>query len=184
VENLRTLRLVPAPSEEPTPSLPIDFESLFRSYARYVAGVAFRILGRDGDLDDVVQDVFVRAIKGLKRCDHPAELKSWLATVTVRVASRRLRQRRLRQWLSLDDAPNYENVAGPQASGEERLFLQRVFTVLDDLPVSARVAWVLRYLEGEPLEVVARQCDCSLATAKRRIAHAQAEIERRVAADE
>src|SRR5262245_58679693 len=100
--------LTAAAAEEPAP---IDFESLFREYARYVAGVALRLLGRDGELDDVVQEVFLRALKGLRRIDNRAALKGWLATVTVRVASRRLRQRRLARWLSLDRAPDYHQIA-------------------------------------------------------------------------
>jgi RNA polymerase sigma-70 factor (ECF subfamily) len=44
-----------------------------------------------------------------------------------------------------------------------------VYQVLDGMRASWRVAWVLRYVEGEALEEVARLCDCSLATAKRRI---------------
>jgi RNA polymerase sigma-70 factor (ECF subfamily) len=44
--------------------------------------------------------------------------------------------------------------------------------VLDELPAKERIAWVLRHLEGEQLEDVARIVGCSLATVKRRIAAA------------
>jgi RNA polymerase sigma-70 factor (ECF subfamily) len=43
--------------------------------------------------------------------------------------------------------------------------------------VEHRVAWTLRYVEGEKLERVAEHCGCSLATAKRRIAAAHAKIQ-------
>jgi DNA-directed RNA polymerase specialized sigma24 family protein len=48
--------------------------------------------------------------------------------------------------------------------------------VLERVPPAARLAWVLRFQEGEPLEVVAQLCACSLATAKRRIKTAQDRI--------
>jgi RNA polymerase sigma-70 factor (ECF subfamily) len=48
--------------------------------------------------------------------------------------------------------------------------------VLDELPVEARMAFALHHLEGETLEVVARLCGCSLATAKRRVAVAHERI--------
>jgi RNA polymerase sigma-70 factor (ECF subfamily) len=38
------------------------------------------------------------------------------------------------------------------------------------------VAWLLRHVEGERLQDVALACGCSLATAKRRIASAQAAL--------
>jgi RNA polymerase sigma-70 factor (ECF subfamily) len=55
--------------------------------------------------------------------------------------------------------------------------------VLDELPAAERLAWTLRHVEGERLEQVARQCGCSLATAKRRIAAAQDAIEQAVSDD-
>jgi RNA polymerase sigma-70 factor (ECF subfamily) len=48
--------------------------------------------------------------------------------------------------------------------------------VMERLPVNDRIAWVLRHLEGEPLDRVAEICGCSLATAKRRIAAAHQRI--------
>ena len=62
-------------------------------------------------------------------------------------------------------------------SPERRALLSRVYQVLDRIPVEQRLAWSLRYVEGEKLERVAEQCGCSLATAKRRIAAAHARIQ-------
>ena len=65
-----------------------------------VARIASRILGRDNEeVDDLVQDVFAEAATGLARLRDTSagSLKGWLATVTVRVATRRLRARRLRR---------------------------------------------------------------------------------------
>ena len=56
------VKVVSAPLQ---PSSAVDTESLFASYAPYVAFVAIRILGRDDDVDDVVQDVFEAALRGL-----------------------------------------------------------------------------------------------------------------------
>jgi RNA polymerase sigma-70 factor (ECF subfamily) len=51
--------------------------------------------------------------------------------------------------------------------------LARIYRTLDEIAPDSRVAWILRYVEGERLEDVADACGCSLATAKRRIASAQ-----------
>ena len=55
--------------------------------------------------------------------------------------------------------------------------MARVYQILDRIAVDDRIAWALRYVEGQKLEQVAGLVDCSLATAKRRIARAQAAIE-------
>jgi RNA polymerase sigma-70 factor (ECF subfamily) len=155
---------------------PVTLEGLFRAYSSYVAAIALRLLGRDDDVDDVVQDVFLSAWKGAANLRDPGAIKGWLATVTVRTARRRLKMRRVKMFLRLDDDPDYGNVAAPGASPEEKALLSRVYVVLDALPVDQRLAWTLRYVEREQLDDVARLCDCSLATAKRKIAAAQQAI--------
>ena len=44
---------------------PPALAELFRRYARYVATIGFKLLGRDDELDDLVQDVFIEAHRGL-----------------------------------------------------------------------------------------------------------------------
>jgi RNA polymerase sigma-70 factor (ECF subfamily) len=152
----------------------------YRRYARYVAAVALRLLGRDDEIDDVVQEVFLAALRGLGQLRDAQAVKGWLATVAVRIAGRRLRRRRLRAMVGLDGARDYERLAAPGAPADDRALIAHVYRLLDELPVKERLAWTLRHVEGEPLEAVARLCNCSLATAKRRVAAAQAAIDRAV----
>ena len=161
-------------------SAEVSLEGAFRQYAPYVATIALRLLGRNGEVDDLVQDVFLSAISGLRQLREPAAITGWLATVTVRMARRRLRRRRFWAVLGFDEAIDYSDVAAPSAPPEDRALLARVYAALDGLPVELRLAWSLRHLEGERLEAVAGHCGCSLATAKRRIAAAQTVIERLV----
>jgi RNA polymerase sigma-70 factor, ECF subfamily len=151
---------------------PQGSEDLYQQYSAYVAALAYRILGRDAEVEDVVQDVFLAAVTGLHRLRDPGALKGWLASATVNVASRRLRRRKVLAVFGLD-APTDEEVSAPGASPEEKVLLSQVYFALDALPVKDRVAWVLRNVEGESLDRVAELCDCSLATAKRRISAAQ-----------
>jgi RNA polymerase sigma-70 factor (ECF subfamily) len=138
------------------------------------------LLGRDAEIDDVVQEVFVNAMRGLRGLREPAAIKGWLATIAVRVVRRKLRRRRLRSFLAREFEPDDERgVAAPQ---EHALLIGRAYRVLDGLPVNARIAWVLRHVEGESLDNVATLCGCSLATAKRRIAAAQRALAQEVGA--
>jgi RNA polymerase sigma-70 factor (ECF subfamily) len=156
---------------------PLTLEQAFRRYSPYVAKVALRLLGRDSEVDDVVQDVFLIAIKGLAALREQDAIKGWLATVTVRVVRKKLRARRVKAWLRLDDAPDYADVAAPGATAEERALLSRVYAVLDAQSADERIAWTLRNVEREKLEDIAEICGCSLATVKRRVSAAQEAIE-------
>ena len=73
-----------------------ELTELFRRYAPYVSTIGLRLLGRDDELDDLVQDVFIEAQRGLHGLRAPDAIKGWLARITVRRATRRLRARRVR----------------------------------------------------------------------------------------
>jgi RNA polymerase sigma-70 factor (ECF subfamily) len=135
-----------------------------------------RILGRESEVEDLVQDVFATAVRGLRRRRNHAEIKRWLATVAVRRSIRRLRLLALWSWMDLDEEPQWERIADPDVAPDERRLIAHVYRALDRLPIRDRVAWVLRHVEGESLQQVAELCGCSLATVKRRIARAQSRI--------
>jgi RNA polymerase sigma-70 factor (ECF subfamily) len=169
--NVRQLHLrVVRTSEDP--GGPLDFDTLFRRYAPYVAGVAARLLGRDDhEVEDVVQDVFWIASRRLHRIHSLEAARPWLVTVAVRVVRKRLRRRKWRQLFQRE--PEAVEVPATGTTAEEYALLQRMYRVLDTVRAEDRLAWLLRHVEQERLEDVALACGCSLATAKRRIAATQ-----------
>jgi RNA polymerase sigma-70 factor (ECF subfamily) len=156
-------------------SSPISFDEAYRAHAGYVAGLVGRILGRNDEVQDVVQEVFLKAYRGFGglRGQSQSTVRAWLGRIAVREASRKLRWRRLRGFLDPARAVDHELVADSRAEPELRSLVAMAYLLLDRVPARERVAWVLRYLLEEPLEVVAEMCGCSLATAKRRIAAAE-----------
>src|SRR5208283_4847961 len=126
---------------------PIDIDVAFREHARYVAGVAFRLLGHDDEVDDVVQETFLHAVRGLSRLRDLGAVKGWLATVAVRVVSRKLRWRRLWTLMGGEPRPAYREQTAPQSDPLDRELLSAVYAILDELPIAARLAWTLRHFE-------------------------------------
>jgi RNA polymerase sigma-70 factor (ECF subfamily) len=178
-----TLKAVPAGQRcavlERTPEL--EFEALFARYVPYVASIGLRLLGRREEIDDLVQDVFLEAYRCLHRLQDPRAVKGWLATIAVRQISRRLRRRKLAHKLGWRPTEaDYERIAGRGASPEQRLLIARVYQALDRLPVKQRLPWVLRFIEGEPIEQITKACRISRATAYRRITAAHEAIRREV----
>jgi RNA polymerase sigma-70 factor, ECF subfamily len=159
---------------------PRDFDQVFRRYSPYVARVALRLLGSDSEVDDLVQDVFLEAHRGLARLREAGALGSWLARICVRRATRRLRRRRLLALLSLDTVAERELPFDSSASPEQRAEAIRLYRKLDRLPVSERVAWLLRHVEGESLEDMVALCGCSKSTVQRRLRSAEARLKQEV----
>lgn len=159
---------------------PRDFDDVFRRYSPYVARVALRLLGNDGEVDDLVQDVFLEAHRGLSSLREPGALGGWLARICVRRATRRLRRRRLLALLSLETVSERDLPFDVGASPEQRADVARIYRHLDRMPAVERVAWLLRHVEGESLDDMVGLCGCSKSTVQRRLRSAEARLEREV----
>jgi RNA polymerase sigma-70 factor (ECF subfamily) len=158
-------------------------DDLFKEHASYVARLAFRLLGREEEVDDIVQDVFITLFRNLEKIRQSESLRAWLGTTTVRTVRRRLRVRRMGFLLRRKDQVDPMELKGSGASGEDRAALWNVHLALERVGVEARIAWVFRYLEQESVDDVARLCGCSRSTAKRRIADAHQAVRRALSDD-
>jgi RNA polymerase sigma-70 factor (ECF subfamily) len=169
---LPSLRLVSPDSDAALPvdrAAGVDIDELFRKYATDIASLGLAMLGKKDEADDLVQEVFLRAFRGIKNLRDPERIKPWLITIAVREGRTRLRRRKLsRLWLGADDF-DFEQIAAPGSSAEDKIQIARLFRVLEGLGVDLRLAWILRYLQSETAEGVAEQCGWSLSTTKRRI---------------
>lgn len=164
---------------------PLTLDEAYRRFAPYVAAIGTRILGRSHDLDDLVQDVFVEATRGIATLSQPEAIKAWLARITVRTSVRRLRRGRLFRalHLQLDEERDYASLAAPDATPEQRALITRVYTALERLSAQDRAAWVLRHVQGETLEQAAELCECSLSTYQRRLRRASERLEQELPHD-
>jgi RNA polymerase sigma-70 factor, ECF subfamily len=156
-------------------------DALYRRYVDLVWGTALRLVGSRVDAEDIVQDTFVAAFDDLRSLRRFEALRPWLVQITVHQAHRRFRRRAMLRRLGLDrsveDAP-LSSLVHSGVSPEVTSELVRIDRALADVAGSERVAWILRHVDGYTLYEVASACRCSLATAKRRVARANARIER------
>ncbi len=152
------------------------FEALYRRHVRYVAGVTYRLLGGDAEVDDVLQKAFLDAAGALAGLRDPAEFRAWLVRIAVRRVYRLLARKRRWRWLQAEMKAVMPPVSDPQT----RHRVQELYDALARLPPKLRIPWTLHLVDGETLPEVGRLCDISVATAKRRIADAAARLDRRL----
>ena len=155
--------------------------AFYDRYASYVLAVLRKVMGPDRETEDLLQEVFTRALEGVHRVEKPEALKAWVRSLTVFTARSTLKRRRWRRWLPLksdeDDDDGIIPYPATQDAIEERLMLKKVKALLDQLPVDDRIALCLRLFDGLELTEVAESCQVSLATAKRRIARGEARFD-------
>lgn len=155
---------------------PLAQEALYRKHSSFAIHLATRIEGSARDVEDVVHDAFIKALTRLADLADPQAFRSWLGSIVVHAVRSRLRRARLMSMLGLSrgaDPIEIDSVASSEASPHTRAQLAQIYALLRTLPTDERIAWTLRYVEGNELDIVARLTDCSLATVKRRISRAQ-----------
>jgi RNA polymerase sigma-70 factor (ECF subfamily) len=150
--------------------------ALLERYGAHVERVLTHILGSHTDLDDLAQEVFLRALARVEDLREPEALKGWLAAFAVNVAREAIRKKRRRWWQVLRPPEETPELLAPTASSEDRAALRAFYEVLGALDADARVAFALRFVEGMELTQIAAACGVSLATIKRRISAAEVEF--------
>jgi RNA polymerase sigma factor (sigma-70 family) len=161
---------------------PAALARVVAEYQSRVERLASRLLGWRGDVDDVVQDVFLAAMKHAGRLRGSAGLWPWLAAITVNAC----RSHRRREWVRLTFLrrqlePPASGAASPaaDASAEGREALDEMRKALGRLAAGDREVLVLHYLEGMTPAGLAEVLSCSANAVQVRLHRAR----RRLAAE-
>ena len=156
-------------------------DELYHRFRRQVAGNLYRVLGDRVDLDDLVQEVFVIAFRGLERFRGDARLSTWLFRICVNVALGRIRTRKRRPtaigMADLDTAaidPSLtERPETPERSLERRQDRERVYRALEGIAPKKRIVLYLHEIEGMDLKEIAYLVDSNPVTVRTRLFYAR-----------
>ncbi|RZQ61350.1 RNA polymerase sigma factor [Amycolatopsis suaedae] len=132
----------------------VAFDQLVRRHTGRMYRVALRITGDSAEAEDVVQDAWIAAWRGLSGFRHESAVSTWLYRVVTNSALAHLRRRR--PTVSLDaayDAP--ERNSDPEGKAIRGEQVAATLRAIADLDVAQRVPLVLRELEGLSYEEVA-----------------------------
>lgn len=145
-------------------------------YHELVRGLLRRSLGRSSDVQDEVQEVFMRLFSLLPKLREPELLRSFVVGITIRVARKKLTHRWGMRWLHLTSSGDLPERPALQSDHTEnhhaREAMRRIYAILDGMKPEPRLAFTLRHIEGLSIMDVAAALEVSPATAKRRLAHA------------
>jgi RNA polymerase sigma-70 factor (ECF subfamily) len=146
--------------------------AIWRKYSPLVRSRIGRSVGGQ-DVEDHVQEVFLRLFEHLPQLRDPGALRSFIIGITLRVGGTELRRRRCRWWLAVTPTGELPEPPPSRDDGSDvREVLATLLSILGKLsPHSSRV-FELRYIEEKELTDVAKAMKISLATAKRHLARA------------
>jgi RNA polymerase sigma-70 factor, ECF subfamily len=142
---------------------------IWQRFAPMVHRILRRSLGPDEDVEDLAQEVFMCVFQKASTLREPQALKAFVITVTAFTVRGELRRRWSRRWLRRQRPQTGPGELVANQDIESREALRRFYDILDRISAQDRTAFVLRYIEGMPLEEVAAALEVSVATAKRRL---------------
>jgi len=147
------------------------FRALYERHTPRLRMLVQRLLGRDRhELDDVVQEVWLAASRGMHAYRGDAKFGTWLSAIGVRIAFNRLPRR-----LANDDELSDDIPSPAEGSPATVIDLERAIAALPD---HQRVVVVLHDVEGYTHEEIAEQLGIAIGTSKATLSRARHALRR------
>ncbi len=158
------------------------FEEIVRRHRRRVYGVALRIVRRHETAEDVAQEAFVRAWRGLERFELGRPFAPWVCRIAANLALNEVRSPRMREQ-ALPEGHEERPASG--AGPLESVLDAEARRVLDDalgaLPAEQRAVLVLRVFEELSYDEIAQTLELSPGTVMSRLFRARQRLSRALA---
>ena len=162
------------------------FHAIVDAHAHDLFRLARSLSRTNEDADDIVQETFIAAFRGLPKFDGRSSLKTWLSRILMKRAAKAWhKNRHSRNALSLSTAPGAEAVdnrlttAGAATAVEQRLDLTQV---LPTLTAEYREVLVLRELQGLSYAEIAQTLGLPQGTVESRLHRGRCELRERLQA--
>jgi RNA polymerase sigma-70 factor (ECF subfamily) len=157
-------------------------DDLFRRYRTVAFRVAYRLLGREADALDAVQDGFVKALTNLERFRGHSSFKTWLLRIVsnaaLDVGRQRKRESRLPQAPAGDHPDRFgpADLPAPDTELARADLRRRIDSALVRLPESQRQTFVLHVDGGLSYREVAETLGISIGTVMSRLFYARQKL--------
>lgn len=160
------------------------FEILVQRHQGFVAANCRAIVRSPNDVDDLAQEVFVKAFFGLRRFERRAPFRAWLHRIKVNHCLNHLRKTRGPIMMEIED-PTLQNQGAVMVEPTAIAALEvaddreRIVHALEDMSDALRLPLMLRDADGLSYEEIAVQLNIGLSAVKMRIKRGREEFRRR-----
>jgi RNA polymerase sigma-70 factor (ECF subfamily) len=123
------------------------FEALMVHFRPPFGRYAWQMLGSREEAEEVVQDTFLRAYRGLASCREPERFGAWAFSILVNRCRSRRRILSRRNRFRADDHDGVESLSVPSREEDHEL-RETIERALALLPAEQREAFLLKHVEG------------------------------------
>lgn len=148
-------------------------ESLIRRHQDVVYATISGMLRKQGDIEDIAQQVFIRIWRSASTYEPSAKFKTWMFTILRNLVFNEMRRKRRKPVLS-SDALEEENgmilsidsALSPDEAADQSELEQAVNQAIDELSPKEKLALQLRRYENMPYEEIATVLKTSVSATK------------------
>jgi RNA polymerase sigma-70 factor (ECF subfamily) len=162
------------------------YDSLVMKYANRMFQISFGLLGNREDAEEVVQDAFVRAYRGLRSFRGDASFETWIHRIVVNLSRNKYQWNKRRGFhvnvsMTLEDQDAEGTASGeemnipdstmdPNRLIEGKEFERSVAKGIEKMPEKLKEVMILRHVHEMPYEKIAETLECKVGTVKSRLA--------------
>jgi RNA polymerase sigma-70 factor (ECF subfamily) len=147
--------------------------ALWDHFAPLVRGLLVRAMGPDHEVEDAMQEVFLRVFHKGRTLRTPDLLRSYVVAITIHLIRSQFRRRRVRRTFAELILRSQRDNASAVVDPAPVLAVRALYRALDRLPTEERLAFSLRFFEGTEIVEAATLLGTSAATFKRRLLRAK-----------
>ena len=148
--------------------------TFYERYRRRVFALIARITGAQ-DAEELSQEVFLRAFRGLDKFRGDAQLSTWMYRLAVNAALSHATRTQARARRSVSDE-TLDELPGPSGGESDPRLRERLSAAMAELPAGYRAVLVLHDVEGLQHEEIANILGCRVGTSKSQLHKARAKM--------
>jgi RNA polymerase sigma-70 factor (ECF subfamily) len=166
------------------------FELLVAKYQRKLGRLLSRFIRNPTEVEDVVQEAFIKAYRALPSFRGESAFYTWLYRIGINAAKNYLVSEGRRpptttefdseEAEGFEEADQLRNINTPENELMSKQVAETVNKAMDSLPEELKIAITLREIEGLSYEEIANMMNCPIGTVRSRIFRARETIAERL----
>jgi RNA polymerase sigma-70 factor (ECF subfamily) len=149
---------------------PDAFKDLIAAMERPLLYYAASLTGNPDSGLDVLQEVWIKAFRGIGKLKDPGALRSWLYSITHGIAVDRIRRNSSRERAEAVELEDFQEAEEPSFAEEDAAAIHQA---LSEIGFKHREVLVLHFLDDLSIEEIAKVVGCSEGTVKSRMHYAK-----------